>query len=218
MKKDIPLLSVSPCRIRSLGNNNSVETKGPHVTDSRKPFKFNDYDTDSVELSTSGTFTKSLSYEPLNENEDANSQFCSRKDIQGVIRAWCVAQLDAIASNEGTDVNSLVMGNATLLQIKVKGNRNKKRNIDIMYILKISEEDMHGGQVNAYEIVLNEEKKDLEGLQLLFDKLELGDPVNFLSVNEGNSGRSVPRGMSSWMEGAASDITNSRYFSLKNAL
>lgn len=208
VKKDIPLLSVSPCRIRILGNNNSFGTKGPRVTDSRKPFKFRDYDTDTVDLSTNGTFTESLSYEPLNENEDANSQFCSRKDIEGVIRAWCLAQLDAVASDEGTDVNSLVMGNATLLQIKVKGNRNKKRNIDIMYLLKISEEDLHGGQVNAYEIYLNEEKKDLEGLQLLFDKLELGDPVNFLSVNERNSGRSVPRGMSSWMGGAASDITN----------
>jgi peroxin-1 len=157
--------------------------------------------------------------------------------LRRLLQAWYRAQLDAIASTSGVEVNSLIVGKETLLHFEVKGydfgidrktrekassysngslkNRNKTggTQLEFLYVLSIPEESVHGIKVNAYSLAFNERKKDNLGVGL-FERLKLGGPVSFYSLKESNSftGFSSNASSLSWMGTTASDVINSRYF------
>jgi peroxin-1 len=84
--------------------------------------------------------------------------------LESLRKAWILALLEAITSKAGGEVNSLVLGNETLLHIEVKGNQSgiegkvqessngflahKNKNpelpVEILFVLTISKESQHG--------------------------------------------------------------------------
>ncbi|RVW34014.1 Peroxisome biogenesis protein 1 [Vitis vinifera] len=134
----------------------------------------------------------------------------------------------------GTEIDSLVVGNETLLHFNVTSDKfgtlgkfqassngsSKNRSsdgdlsVEILYILAISEESQHSGKFNAYELSFPERNKrnnNLGNLELLVGNLRLGEPVSFYCMKERTSakGFSLTASSLSWIGTAASDIINS---------
>uniref|UniRef100_A0A5B7BPC2 Peroxisomal ATPase PEX1 n=1 Tax=Davidia involucrata TaxID=16924 RepID=A0A5B7BPC2_DAVIN len=242
LKKDIPKLSLSPCQFKMFGKNKALENNGLEVLDSHKNQKTkhmllrtnSDTDMGIIDWSTHARVVAALSDEsPTNEDEEAATKSNTRKGIQSLLHAWCFAQLEAIASNAGVEVNSLVFGNETLLHFEVNGykfgthgkvqvssngsleirSRTGEPSVDILYILSISGESLHSDTVNAYELAFDEGNKrnnSPRGLESLLGKLHLGDGVCFYSVKERTSDKDFNFSISSlsWMGTTASDVFN----------
>ena len=72
-----------------------------------------------VNWSTHDNIVAALSCEfPGQEAEDSSHQD-TKKGLEYLLHAWFLAQLDAIASIGGTEVNTLVLGNENLLHFEV---------------------------------------------------------------------------------------------------
>ncbi|KAI7999318.1 Peroxisome biogenesis protein 1 [Camellia lanceoleosa] len=252
LKREVPLLSVSPCQLKMSGNNEAIENNGLEVVGSQKNRKTNDIllktksDTNMgiIEWSTHERVLAALSNGlPSNKDEEAVTQPIIKKGLHNLLHAWHSAHLHAIASNAGVEVNSLVLGNESLLHFVVKDysigkhgkvqtssnfsfgitNRIGEPWIDILYVLSISEEPLHDDKVYAYEFAFDEGNmgdNNLSSSELLVGKLSLGDPVYFYSVKERTSNKFFSPKISSlgWMGTAASDIINSRLELAENAL
>lgn len=242
LKREVPLLSVSPCQLKMSGNNKAIENNGLEVVGSQKNRKTNDIllktksDTNMgiIEWSTHERVLAALSNGlPSNKDEEAVTQPIIKKGLHNLLHAWHSAHLHAIASNAGVEVNSLVLGNESLLHFVVKDysigkhgkvqtssnfsfgitNRIGEPWIDILYVLSISEEPLHDDKVYAYEFAFdkgNMGDNNLSSSELLVGKLSLGDPVYFYSVKERTSNKFFSPKISSlgWMGTAASDIIN----------
>ncbi|KAL7210805.1 hypothetical protein ACSBR2_013809 [Camellia fascicularis] len=242
LKREVPLLSVSPCQLKMSGNNKAIENNGLEVVGSQKNRKTNDIllktksDTNMgiIEWSTHERVLAALSNGlPSNKDEEAVTQPIIKKGLHNLLHAWHSAHLHAIASNAGVEVNSLVLGNESLLHFVVKDysigkhgkvqtssnfsfgitNRIGEPWIDILYVLSISEEPLHDDKVYAYEFAFDEGNmgdNNLSSSELLVGKLSLGDPVYFYSVKERTSNKFFSPKISSlgWMGTAASDIIN----------
>lgn len=242
LKREVPLLSVSPCQLKMSGNNKAIENNGLEVVGSQKHHKTNDIllktksDTNMgiIEWSTHERVLAALSNGlPSNKDEEAVTQPIIKKGLHNLLHAWHSAHLHAIASNAGVEVNSLVLGNESLLHFVVKDysigkhgkvqtssnfsfgitNRIGEPWIDILYVLSISEEPLHDDKVYAYEFAFDEGNmgdNNLSSSELLVGKLSLGDPVYFYSVKERTSNKFFSPKISSlgWMGTAASDIIN----------
>ncbi|THG01537.1 hypothetical protein TEA_020793 [Camellia sinensis var. sinensis] len=197
LKREVPLLSVSPCQLKMSGNSKAIDNDGLEVVGSQKNRKTNDVllktksDTNMgiIEWSTHERVLAALSNGlPSNKDEEAATQSIIKKGLHNLLHAWHSAHLHAIASNAGVEVNSLVLGTESLLHFVVKDysigkhgkvqtssnfsfgitNRIGEPWIDILYVLSISEEPLHDDKVYAYEFV--------------FDKGNMGD--NNLSSSE----------------------------------
>ncbi|KAK8362138.1 hypothetical protein V6Z12_A03G082800 [Gossypium hirsutum] len=73
----------------------------------------------SVNWSTHENVVAALSSEfPCQEAEDCNHQD-NKKGLECLLQAWFLAQLDAIASNAETEVNTLILGSESLLHFQV---------------------------------------------------------------------------------------------------
>lgn len=242
LKREVPLLSVSPCQLKMSGNDKAIENNGLEVVGSQKNRKTNDIllktksDTKMgiIEWSTHERVLAALSNGlPSNKDEEAVTQPIIKKGLHNLLHAWHSAHLHAIASNAGVEVNSLVLGNESLLHFVVKDysigkhgkvqtssnfsfgitNRIGEPWIDILYVLSISEEPLHDDKVYAYEFAFDEGNmgdNNLSSSELLVGKLSLGDPVYFYSVKERTSNKFFSPKISSlgWMGTAASDIIN----------
>ncbi|KAF5935954.1 hypothetical protein HYC85_027083 [Camellia sinensis] len=242
LKREVPLLSVSPCQLKMSGNNKAIDNDGLEVVGSQKNHKTNDVllktksDTNMgiIEWSTHERVLAALSNGlPSNKDEEAATQSIIKKGLHNILHAWHSAHLHAIASNAGVEVNSLVLGNESLLHFVVKDysigkhgkvqtssnfsfgitNRIGEPWIDILYVLSISEEPLHDDKVYTYEFVFDEGNmgdNNLSSSELLVGKLSLGDPVYFYSVKERTSNKFFSPKISSlgWMGTAASDIIN----------
>lgn len=218
------------------GKNEALENNGSEDLDNHKNIRTknsflenkSDIDMGVIDWSTHERVVSALSYEsPVNEDEEAIKSN-SRKGISCLLRSWCLAQLQAIVSSTGVQVNSLVVGSKTLLHFEVKGNkfakdgkrnRNGESSVDVLYLLSVSEESLHVEEVNGYELPFHEDKGDntkLKSLELMLGKLLLGEGISFHSIKERRSDKRLNMSISSlnWMGTAASDVTNSRYFSL----
>ncbi|CAL9016238.1 unnamed protein product [Prunus brigantina] len=239
LKTDVPLLSLSPCHFKIFGKDKAVERNGIEVLDRHKIRKKKNMllttgsstYIDVTDWSTHDKIVDAFSYESsCKEDEGASQKSEEGKGVESLVKAWILAQLDAIASNAGEEINSLVLGNETILHFEVKGQKsgieekvhesssgcleNKNKNaelpVEILYVLTFSKESQHAG--NAYELVFDERNKDnnnLGGLETIV-KLKEGDPVSFYSVRERMSEKDVPADVSSlsWMGTIASDVLN----------
>ncbi|XWS12270.1 hypothetical protein CRYUN_Cryun37aG0075100 [Craigia yunnanensis] len=173
LKKEIPVLSLSPCHFKMVANDKALENGLEVLDDHKTPRTKNSL--------------------PITEAEDSSHQD-TKKGLECLLHAWFLAQLDAIASIGRTEVNTLVLGNENLLHFEVnrydsgtyrlissngfseKRDKTKDLSVEISYILTISEETLHSGKVNAYELALDDRNKrnDVQGGVELFGKLNLG--------------------------------------------
>ncbi|KAF3440552.1 hypothetical protein FNV43_RR18836 [Rhamnella rubrinervis] len=238
LKKDVPSLSLSPCCFKMSGKDKAFEKNGFEALHSHKSHKKKDMllKTGSgtymeiSEWSTHDEIIAALSYESHNkEVEKAAYQSDNKKGLQILLNAWFLAQLDAISSHTGVEVNSLILGRETLLHFVVKDSKFRAQEnvhascngtlensnetsglpVEILYSLTTCEEYHHCG--DTYELVLDEENKrnNNQGGLVVFEKVEAGDPVSF-SVNERmfNDDSICDISSLSWMGTTASDVIN----------
>ncbi|KAL5555789.1 hypothetical protein UlMin_038025 [Ulmus minor] len=219
LKKDFSFLLFSPCHFK-LGKDKIFEKNGLEVLDSHKNLKTKKMllkassgtYMDVVDWSTHDEVIDALSHEPhCKEDEKVAYQSDNIKGLKNLVKAWFFAHFDSISSNTGEDIDSLILGNKTLIHIEVKGLKFGNREevhassngslenihnatelpIEILYVLTILEESHHVGGS-------------------LFEKLQLGDPTSFHAIRERifDEDTSFDISSLSWMERSASDVMN----------
>ncbi|XP_043700585.1 peroxisome biogenesis protein 1 isoform X2 [Telopea speciosissima] len=239
-KKDASLFTLSPCRFKfprkdkTLNDISLFESKKKFKTKST-PFGTSLIDdANMMDWSTHEDFITTLSGSySKGESQQAASQSPISKRQQSLLQAWFIGQLKAISLNTGMHVSSLGLGNETLLHFEVMGHKigsngnikaltegpldkrkmTREHPIELLFLLTTPEELFHRGQIGTYELTLKEEKKsidNLEGLELSFGKLDLGDPVFLHSVKERTFDKNSDLTISSlnWMETACSEVMN----------
>ncbi|KAL2538448.1 Peroxisome biogenesis protein 1 [Forsythia ovata] len=216
VKKDIPLVSLSPCQLKSFPKNETFENNGAEFQNGHKNHKTKDVllrTNTNAEMVTGGWSSHEKIFASLfaescgNGTEETVTKAGTKRAVSTLVRAWCQAQLDSIVSSTGVDVNSLVIGNKTLLHLKVKGyrlgnhgkvqkpnghfpktrNQTEAPDVDVLYVLSLSEDSLHGESFDAYELVFDEksgDKSSLRNLDVLLEKLQLGDAVSIHAVQE----------------------------------
>lgn len=188
-----------------------------------------------IDWSVHEKIAMSYSYEsPSNKNKD--TKYNNMKGIANVVRAWFLAQIDATTSLAGVGVNSLILGNKTLLHIKVPGNRLIKhgkvqtqnsvplgskdgigeQSVDVFYVLSIFDESAPVEKTVAYQLVFgegNDTSSTMRHLDMLLGKLQLSDGLSFQTISKSLSAKDPNMTVSSlnWMGTAASDVITSRY-------
>ncbi|KAF7830064.1 anaphase-promoting complex subunit 1 isoform X1 [Senna tora] len=83
------------------------------------------------------------------EDEEVANQSENKKGLQHLLRFWYIAQLDAITSFTGMEVNAL---------------KTEKTTAEIQFLLTIGEDSLHHGKHNAYEVALGERNKTIEDM------------------------------------------------------
>lgn len=139
---------------------------------------------------------------PCREDEDPHCLSRVKKGLRTLFREWFFAYLNAIASSVGTEVNSLLLVNQSLLHFEVNGLKFGTRNniksaplnasedttktVEILYVMTISEEPLQGVCSNAFKLSFDDQNKsviNLGGVEL-FKRLHFGDPVSFSTIKE----------------------------------
>lgn len=239
LKNNMPMCSLSPCHFKISPKEKAVERNGLQVLDRHKTRKKNDMlltpgsstYIDVVDWSTHDKVVAEFSSKSsCEEDEEPAHQSDKGNGVETLLKAWILAQLDAITSKAGVEVNSLILGNETLLHFEVKGNQsgikgkdqessndilannnmNPEVPVEILYVLTISKESQRGG--NAYELVFDERNKDNNNTLESLEK-HMGEPVSFYSVRERMYDKNITSDISSlsWMGTTASEVLNSRY-------
>ncbi|KAI3965795.1 hypothetical protein MKX01_010752 [Papaver californicum] len=230
------LFKLSPCRFKLLAANK----KDDLGIESRRKGRSRSLSSSTNLLTDSGIpdfsiyeeLIAALSWEsPKCEVEETKPQSDNVRPQQGLVHAWFSAQLEAIVSNTGIDVNSLVLGTETLLHFKVMHsnfrthvkeqqsiggsgegrNRTEEPPIELLYLLTYSAESSPNGGPGVYEFSLKGDKNNMDNLnhfELSFAKMDLGDPIYLDSVKEKFFEKSFSSTLSSlsWMQKAASEI------------
>ncbi|XP_024030146.1 peroxisome biogenesis protein 1 isoform X1 [Morus notabilis] len=238
LRKDIPSVSLSPCHFKMIEKSKNLEKNGLEVFDNHKNGRrinmllkrsSANY-VDVVDWSTHDEVIAALSHES-HYKEDGKSAFKddNGRGLQNLMKVWFLAQVGAISSTSGLEVNSLFLGSETLVHIEVKSHnlgsqedvqassngflenikKTSKLTAEILYVLTIPVESHSGGIV--YELVFDELNKGHNTLQgALFEKLEMGDPVSFSCVRERIIDDDLSTNVSSlsWMGTTVSDIIN----------
>lgn len=165
--------------------------------------------------------------------KDEKSSFKANngKGLQSLIKAWFLAQVGAISSSTGVEVNSLCLGSEMLIDFEVKGHsfgsqedahassdgflenikKTSKPVAEILYVLTIPVESHSGG--NVYELVFDELSNGHSTSEgAFFEKLEMGDPVSFACARERVFDDDTTTDVSSlsWMGTTVSDVINSK--------
>lgn len=239
--KEISSFSLSPCQFKTLKkdvfDSNSSEVL---VSQKSRQVKLDKFYSDTEMGVTDWSVHEKIIPAIFNESTDDDNDVTvtglrTSKRLSSLLRSWCSAQLQAVVSSVGVDVNSLILGQKTLIHFKLKdhefenierleksfngslGSRNRtgEQSADILYILSISEENRSGENIAAYELSLtkmNSEQNNQRRFELPVDKVQLDEGVYFDSVKERTYNKYPHSTVSSlgWMGTAASDITNSR--------
>ncbi|ESQ40798.1 hypothetical protein EUTSA_v10012497mg [Eutrema salsugineum] len=238
VNKEIPALSLSSCvfkisekekvldRGTDMLGNHSFNRKSSHP---RSGLTTN---VDVLDWSVHDKVLTALSSEELHikEEQDNAYQLKNRKGLERLTRLWSLAQLDAIASLTGVDVSSLIVGRETLFHFEVRGlesykprdgqplvndrleNRKKDKNVplEILYVMKVSDEPSLGDKFAVYELTLDRsEKRDNVGhIEPVLEKMNLGEPIFFSSAKERHCNKGVSTDLSSlaWMGSIVLDV------------
>ncbi|GMN62174.1 hypothetical protein TIFTF001_031262 [Ficus carica] len=235
LRKDIPLLSLSPCHFKMLEKSKHLEKNGLEVLDSVKSrrmknmlLKTNYMDVEdwSTHVEVIAAFSHESHYK---KDEKSSFKANNGRGLQHLIKAWFLAQVGAISSSTGVEANSLFLGSETLIHFEVKGHsfgsqedahassdgflenikKTSKPVAEILYVLTIPVESHSGG--NVYELVFDELSNGhgtSEGA--FFEKLEMGDPVSFACARERVFDDDTTTDVSSlsWMGTTVSDVIN----------
>ncbi|XP_063947322.1 peroxisomal ATPase PEX1 isoform X2 [Daucus carota subsp. sativus] len=237
--KEIPSLSLSPCQFKTskkdVFSNNSSEVLGTQKNRQVKADRiYSDTEMGVINWSVHEKVLPAIFNESLDDDDDVTGPKTS-KGLSSLLRSWCSAQLQAVLSSSGVevDVDSLIFGHKTLLHFKLEdhqyekigrlekssngslGSRNRtgELSVDILYILSISKETNSGENIATYKLSLtktNGEQNNQRSFKLPVDEVQLDKGVYFDSVKERNYDKYLHSTVSSlgWMGTAASDITN----------
>ncbi|XP_019090622.1 PREDICTED: peroxisome biogenesis protein 1-like isoform X1 [Camelina sativa] len=237
--KEIPAFSLSPCVFKIsekekvldrgtniLGNHNSSR-KGSHPPSGLSTYM------DVVDWSGHDKVVTALSSEGLHGkgNQDNAYQVKNKKALECLTRLWSLAQLDAIASVTGVDVSSLIVGRETFFHFEVRGlesyksrdrrssvndswesgKKDKNAPLEILYVMKVSDESLLGDKFAVYELSLDRsEKRDNEvHIEPVLAKMNLGDPIYWTtSPKETHFNKGVSPEISSltWMGPVVLDV------------
>ena len=239
LEKSIPSISLCPCEFKLLRPDNAVEKDGLEVFHSHE----NHMNGKLLAKSTSSAFVDMIDWSINNEvvaalsdessykaEEEAANQSQNQKGLQSLVRVWYIAQLEAITSITGMQVDSLVMGSKTLLHFELhcyklgnngkvplayNSSENSGKTAEMLFILTFGDEYLHHGKLKAYEVALGESLNNINAVDLqLFEGMKLGDPVSIYSIEERASEKHDSSNVSSlsWMEKPASDVINRRFF------
>lgn len=241
--KEISSFSLSPCQFKTLKkdifDNNSSEVLVSQKSRQVKLDKiYSDTEMGVIDWSVHEKILPAVFNESPDDDNDVTGHKTS-KSLSSLLRSWCSVQLQAVVSIVGVDVNSLILGQKTLIHFKLKdhdfenierlakscngslGSRNRTGElyVDILYILSISEENHSGENIAAYELSVtktNSEENNQTSFKLPMDKVQLDEGVYFDSVKERTCNKYLHSTVSSlgWMGTAASDITNNRVDSI----
>lgn len=168
-----------------------------------------------------------LSHEsPIREDDDSRCLSSVKKGLQTLLREWFLAHLNAIASSVGTEVDSMLLGNQSLLhfEVKTRGNINSgslnaseetTKTDEILYVMTITQEPLQGVCSNAFKLSFDDENKcviNLGGVELS-KRLHFGDSVSFSTIREKTYVEvdSLDVSSLSWLDASLSNVINSTY-------
>nr|XP_016459470.1 PREDICTED: peroxisome biogenesis protein 1-like isoform X1 [Nicotiana tabacum] len=231
LKKEIPLVSLSPCEFKVLQENGVSEENNAEVLGNKKNNKIittlfrtnSDIEMGTIDWSTHEKIATAFSSESSKENKETSVKSDMKKGIAALLHRWCLAQLHAVTLKAGVEVKSLILGNTTLLHFKVKDDRSIKHGVqtmnggeaalDVVYVLSISDESIHDEKIDAYEVAFDEGSKlttTPESSEPWLGKLQLGNGLSIRTVREKCFAKSTSLTISSldWMGMAASDVIN----------
>lgn len=226
-KKEMPSIELSLCLFKMFQTNETFDNNGLEVLDGQKKLTTTNSEIGMADWSSHEMITSALSNESTkDEMGKASTESVTKNGISRMLHAWFVAQLDAVVTNSGLEVNSVVLGNKTLLHIVVKrklleqngnsqgqkyGSENlshsEEPSIDILYALSVSEESLETKSIYAFEPGSDGFRKFLDALPL---KLKLGDTKIIYVDTERKSDKNPSMTISSlnWMGAVVSDVLN----------
>ncbi|VFQ73984.1 unnamed protein product [Cuscuta campestris] len=221
IKKDIPLVSIAPSHFK-IFKKDDVDKSSLDIVNNHE----NHLQKDELRRSSSNAemgirdwsmhekivkvFSSLTSFAGAEETTTTigktNTENGFVSGISTLLRAWCFAQLNTVASN-AADVSSLVIGSKSLLHLKVKNhnlprhgmvhtlgdkfprcrNSADETSVDLFYVLSLSEDSVHGEDINAYELAFEKGGRDnysSRSLDMLLGKLKLDDNLSFHAANE----------------------------------
>lgn len=201
-KKDVTLLSLSPCQFKLMERNRGTEKSGIDDVVSHSSLKRKDVssnmnlfpNTNVKGLWQHEEILSNLSGE-IYENGARNSAKYTTALEKFLIQSWLIGQVNEVNLHIGKkEVNSMVLTSETLLHFEVidrksgrelnesfvrggsseKGGANREYTIEFLYLLTATfSESFHDGLHDTYEIVLN--TKDKNGNDLHDLDLALGN-------------------------------------------
>ncbi|CAJ2668834.1 unnamed protein product [Trifolium pratense] len=233
LEKTIPSISLCPCRFKLVRQENSVENNGLDDFHSHK----NHIDETLHGKATSGVFLDTRNWlmhsevvaalfdnPSYREEEEVANQSQNQKGLQSLVRLWYIAQLEAITSIMGMELNSLVIGSKTLLHFGLScyqigsdekfqptSSEHGGKEAEMIFLLTFGEEDLHHGKLNAYEVSLGGRLNNINVEDLkFFERMKLGDPISIHSFDERTSADHIRSNVPfhGWMEKTASDVIN----------
>ncbi|CAI0474536.1 unnamed protein product [Linum tenue] len=239
-KEDIPLLSLSPCHIKMLGRDGEKGEFGMEVHNSRRMEKLqmlpsgisSGNNLNETDHFTHGDFIATLSSVfPHAEGAERVCGSDSRKTLGILLHAWVAAQLEAIASASGVEVNSLTLGDETVMHFEMRGldygsgrhsllepsdsnldvqDKLGEKPVKYLFVLNASEDSSDDKNVCAYKLSFDKSKRDHLIPEELLSNLELGEPLSFYSTKERVSGKDFESDLStlSWMGSTLTDVIN----------
>ncbi|OIW10240.1 hypothetical protein TanjilG_27991 [Lupinus angustifolius] len=236
LEKSFPSISLCPCQLKPSRHDSFVEKDGlevihghtNHIDGKLHAKAMSGVFVDTMDWSVHGEVVAALSDESnYKADKEAANQSQNKKGLQSLVRLWYIAQLEAINSVMGVEVNSLIMSSKTLLHFKLSSyklgsdgkvrlvsnsSENSGKTAELLFILAFGEEYPHNGKLNAYEVALGGSLNNIKVGDLeLFEKVKLGDPVSIHhSIEERASEEHISSDVSSlgWMETTASDVIN----------
>ncbi|XP_061360347.1 peroxisomal ATPase PEX1 isoform X3 [Gastrolobium bilobum] len=244
LEKNIPSISLYPCQFKLSRQENAVEKNGPEVFNGHK----NHIDEKLLSKASSGVFMDTIDWSIHNEvvaalsdesnykaEEEVANQSQNQKGLQSLVRLWYIAQLEAITSITGMEVNSLVMGSKTLLhfelscyklgsngkvQLAYNSSENSGKAAGMLFLLTFGEENLHHRKPTAYEVALGGSLNNINiGDLKLFERMKSGDPMSIHSIEERASDVHISSNVSflGWMGKTASDVINRMLVLLSSA-
>ncbi|PWA68876.1 peroxisome 1 [Artemisia annua] len=224
LQKDPPSFVLSPCLFNIFGKKVSENGGFENLNGQRNRY--------TEKMLTKTNSASQHDFINWSNHEKINTLFADESDHQDkgtksslvILRAWILAEIDCISSFSKTELNSVVLGNKTLLHFQVKSTeltkyakpheirkRSGESLVDIMYVLSVSVDSMQAGV--AYELEFSEGSKmsmNKKSLSFFLEKLQLGEGLPLSSVRERISDKRSNMEISSlsWMGTAAADVTN----------
>ncbi|KAH0681314.1 hypothetical protein KY284_022399 [Solanum tuberosum] len=231
LKKEIPLVSLSPCEFKifqetgvSEENNSEALGKNNYNKTLTTLFRTNsDIEMGTSDWSIHEKIAAAFSCESSKEDKETSIKSDLKKDIAAILHRWCLAQLHAVTIKAGVEVKSLILGNTTLLHFKAKDSRSIKHggqtmnggetSLDAMYVLSTTDDSLRDETIDAYEVAFDEGSKlttSPKSFEPWLGKLQLGNGISIRTVREKLFAKSTSLTTSSldWMGTAAPDVIN----------
>ncbi|KAK6792144.1 hypothetical protein RDI58_011225 [Solanum bulbocastanum] len=231
LKKEIPLVSLSPCEFKifqetGVSEENNAEALGKN--NNNKTLTTLLRTNSDIEMGTSDwsiheKIAAAFSYESSKEDKETSIKSDIKKDLAAILHRWCLAQLHAVMIKAGVEVKSLILGNTTLLHFKAKDSRSIKHGVqtmnggetslDAMYVLSTTDDSLRDETIDAYEVAFDEGSKlttSPKRFEPWLGKLQLGNSLSIRTVREKLFAKCTSLTTSSldWMGTAAPDVIN----------